>query len=144
MALKIEVTEIIDRPVKEVFQFFAIDHVLNHPRWDPTMNLEQITESPMSTGTIIHRRYNRSGVQIEGTMEVVEFEKNKVFSTIIRDGDTEMLGVVKFEESHSDQTRLNLFLQIEDMDESMANILTDQIKMSYEKIKQLIETETDG
>jgi hypothetical protein len=32
MAVRIEVSEEIDRPVPIVFKFFAEDHVRNHPR----------------------------------------------------------------------------------------------------------------
>jgi hypothetical protein len=44
--MKIEVSELIDRPPAEVFRFVAVDHVRNHPRWDPQMELEQLTEGP--------------------------------------------------------------------------------------------------
>lgn len=31
--VRIEVSQVIDRPPADVFQFVAVDHVLNHPRW---------------------------------------------------------------------------------------------------------------
>ncbi len=36
---KIETTEIIDRPLADVFRFYAVEHVRNHPRWDPDIEL---------------------------------------------------------------------------------------------------------
>jgi hypothetical protein len=41
MSLTIEVSREIDRPVDVVFQFIVYEHVRNHPRWDPDMQLEQ-------------------------------------------------------------------------------------------------------
>lgn len=37
--MKVEVSEEIERPVPVVFKFFAEDHVRNHPRWDPDIEL---------------------------------------------------------------------------------------------------------
>ena len=40
MSVKIQIPEVIDRSVTEVFRFYALEHVRNHPRWDPFMQLE--------------------------------------------------------------------------------------------------------
>ena len=37
--MKLELSQVIDRPPAEVFRFIATNHVLNHPRWDPKMEL---------------------------------------------------------------------------------------------------------
>jgi len=42
--MKVEVSQVIDRPISTVFCFYAHDHVRNHPRWDPMMELEQISD----------------------------------------------------------------------------------------------------
>jgi hypothetical protein len=44
--MTIERSQIIARPPSVVFRFYAIEHVQNHPRWDPDMQLEQLTEEP--------------------------------------------------------------------------------------------------
>ena len=76
MAVRMEVSQEIDRPVAAVFKFYADDHVRNHPRWDPDIDLWRDSDEPMGLGTIIHRRNSRSGTPVEGTMEVVEYEPN--------------------------------------------------------------------
>lgn len=48
--MKVEVSQVIDRPVETVFRFYAHDHVRNHPRWDPMMELEQISDGPSVWG----------------------------------------------------------------------------------------------
>jgi hypothetical protein len=40
MTVQLQVSQVFDRPVAGVFNFLARDHVRNHPRWDPDMQLE--------------------------------------------------------------------------------------------------------
>ena len=78
MALQFESSQVIDRPIDKVFHFYAVEHVRNHPRWDSDIELWLDSDSPIGVGTIIRRRNKRSGTPVEGTMEVVEFEPNRV------------------------------------------------------------------
>ncbi len=47
-------SQVIDRPIADVFHFFAHEHVRNHPRWDPDIKLKQVSDGPIAVGTIIH------------------------------------------------------------------------------------------
>jgi uncharacterized protein YndB with AHSA1/START domain len=86
MAVRIEVSEEIDRPVPVVFKFYAEDHVRNHPRWDPDIELWRTSDEPIEVGTIIQRRNSHSGTTaVEGTMEVVEYEPNRAFGVLTRE-----------------------------------------------------------
>jgi hypothetical protein len=76
MTVRIEVAEEIERPASVVFKFYAEDHVRNHPRWDPDIELWLDSEAPIGAETVIQRRNSRSGTPVEGTMEVVEWEPN--------------------------------------------------------------------
>jgi hypothetical protein len=69
--MRLDRSAFIERPPADVFRFFAVNHVQNHPRWDPQMELEQVTEGPIGVGTVIRRRHTHYGEPIEGTMEVV-------------------------------------------------------------------------
>ncbi len=86
MSVRVQVSEVIDRPVAEVFHFYAHDHVRNHPRWNLDLELDQVSEGPIGIGTLIRRRNRHSGTPVEGTMEVVEFEPNRAMGVIIHDG----------------------------------------------------------
>ena len=92
MTVRIEVSEEIERPVSVVFKFYAEDHVRNHPRWDPDIELWLDSEVPISAGTVIRRRNSRSGTPVEGTMEVVEWEPNRSMGVVTRDGPMEIHG----------------------------------------------------
>ena len=143
MTARFEVSQIIDRPADQVFDFFARQHVRNHPRWDPDIELWQDAEVPLQAGTVIRRRNSRSGTPVEGTIEVLEFKPNRVFATVIHDGPMEMRSRVLFEAKGDRQTLLTMLIDIPSMDENMdKTFLTGRLQRSIENIKQMIESET--
>lgn len=142
MAVKIEVSQEVERPIGVVFKFYAEDHVRNHPRWDPYMELWLDSDAPIQVGTVIRRRNSRSGTPVEGTMEVVEFEPNQAIAMVIREGGTETRGRVTFESIGPELTRLNLSVVMGGLDDSMQAPMTEAIQGGYRRIKELIESET--
>jgi hypothetical protein len=76
----------MDRPVAVVCEFYAVNHVTNHPRWDETIELNATSDGPIGVGTVIKRRMTRFGNVTEGTMEVVEFEPERVMRVKTQDG----------------------------------------------------------
>jgi uncharacterized membrane protein len=144
MSVKVHVSQVIDRPVADVFHFFAEEHVRNHPRWDPFMRLEQISDGPIGVGTIIKRINSRSGTPVEGTMEVVEFEPNRPIGMLTHDGPVEIRGRTTFEAVGDANTTLTISVEILGMDESMGGMMTGAIQKSLQNIKQLIESEVHG
>ncbi len=137
MAVRIEVSEEIDRPVPIVFTFFADDHVRNHPRWDPAIELWRTSDEPIGVGTVIHRRNSRSGTVVEGTMEVVEYEPNRAIGMVIREGGMETYGRATFEEISEGRTRLTTRADMP-IDESMKDRMTGSVQRSIQNIKELI------
>jgi hypothetical protein len=143
VSVKLQLSQVIDRPVADVFRFFAVEHVRNHPRWDPYMHLEQITDGSMGVGTIIKRVNSRSGSPVEGTMEIVEFEPNRSMGTITRDGPFETRGRAVFEAAGDNRTTLTFDLEFPGLDESAdTSMMVSSIQGSLNNIKQLIESET--
>ena len=141
MAVRIEVSEEIDRPVPVVFKFFADDHVRNHPRWDPDIELWRTSDEPIGVGTIIQRRNSRSGTPVEGTMEVVEYEPNRAMGAVIREGGMEIHGRATVEETGEGSTRLTIRAEMP-IDESMKDRMSGLVQRSIRTIKELIEAET--
>jgi uncharacterized glyoxalase superfamily protein PhnB len=136
--MKIELSEVIDRPPPVVFQFFAVEHVRNHPRWDPKMELQQLTDGPIGVGTVIRRRHTHTGTPVEGTMEVVEFAPDHAFGLTIRDGPTEMHSRMVFEPEGPERTRLSGSIDVPSMAEPMD---PGPFQQSLRRIKELIESE---
>lgn len=142
MTLHVEFSEVIDQPVERVFRFFAVDHVRNHPRWDPDIELWLDSDSPIGVGTLIHRRNKRSGTPVEGTMQVVEFEPDRTLAMIIHDGPAEMRSRATLEAISDHQTRLTTVIDIPGMDEHAdTTLLNRALERSARIRKQLMESE---
>jgi uncharacterized membrane protein len=142
MALQFESSQVIDRPVDKVFRFFAVEHVRNHPRWDPDIELWLDSNDPIGVGTIIRRLNKRTGTPVEGTMEVVEFELNRVIAMIIHDGAAEMRGRTTFEALNDNQTKITTSIDIPGMDASTdKTFLNSKLERSAQIRKQLMESE---
>ncbi len=142
MSAQFQVSQVIDRPVDKVFRFYAYEHVRNHPRWDPDIELEQVSDGPIGVGTVIRRRNSRSGTPVEGTMEVVEFEPNRAMGVIIHDGPVEMRGRTLFEAVSDNQTKITTIVELPGMDESMdRSFLLSRLERSDQNRKRLIESE---
>lgn len=140
MAVSVEVSEVIERPVEAVFNFYADHHVQNHPRWDPDIELWLDSDEPLRVGKIIRRRNSRSGTPVEGTIEVVEFERDRAFGVVIREGSMEVPGRATFESLEPNLTKLTVAADFP-VDDSMESALATGMKRSVTTIKQMMEEE---
>ncbi len=142
MTLRLESSQVIDRPIDKVFHFFAVEHVRNHPRWDSDIELWLDSEAPIGVGTVIRRRNKRSGTPVAGTMEVVEFEPNQAFAMVIHDGPAVMHGRTTFEALGDRHTRLTTVVDIPWMDANAdPTFLNSRLESSARIRKQLMESE---
>ncbi|WP_077488149.1 SRPBCC family protein [Sinomonas mesophila] len=140
--MKLELSTIINRSPAVVFDFFAVNHLTNHPRWDPHMELTKLTDGPMGVGTRFHRRQTRGDMVIEGTMDIVEFLPGRVLGGEILDqtphGPQEIHSRATVDPVDGGRAKLTFHLDlpgVESLDPSM-------IEGSLRRIKELIETET--
>jgi hypothetical protein len=142
MAVQVHYSHVIDRPIEKVFHFMVDEHVRNHPRWDPDIDLWLESDGPIEVGMIIHRRNSRGGAPVEGTMKVVEYEPNRAFGTVIHDGPIEMRGRITFEPATDDRTTITTFIELPGMDESMnKSFLISRLQEVGKIRKELIESE---
>lgn len=143
MALHIEHSQVINRPIDTVFHFMVVDHVKNHPRWDSDIELWLDNDEPISVGTMIRRRNSRSGTPVEGTMEVTEYEHNRKLTTVIHDGSAKMVGGLILEPLGENQTKVTITIDLPDMDENMDTSFLMKRLDEVAKIREgLIEAET--
>jgi hypothetical protein len=141
MAVSVAVSEVIERPVSSVFTFYADDHVRNHPRWDPDIELWLDSDESLGVGSVIQRRNSRSGTPVEGTMEVVEFERDRLFRVLITDGEMRVRGRADFEALGPSTTRLTVSADFP-VDASMEDPLSTAMRRSLTNIKRLMEDES--
>lgn len=134
----IDVSVVIDRPPAVVFQFAAVEHLQNHPRWDPEMRLEPLTDGPLRLGSMLKRFNSRSGVTVEGTMQVEEWEPDRAFGMHIHDGPVEMHGRLTFEPVGAASTRVRMTVDIVGMPNPLDPMPVDR---TMRNMKQLIESE---
>lgn len=142
MSVTVKASETIDRPVSDVFCFTAVRHVRNHPRWDPNIQLEQVSEGPIAVGTVIDRVNSQSGTPVEGTMQVVELAPDEAIGMVIHDGPVEMRSRATYEARSPEQTLLTFHVELPAMDASMDTIsLHNALQRSLRNIKHLVESE---
>lgn len=140
--MQLEVSVVIDRPVATVWDFYAVHHVENHPRWDPDLELENTSDGPIGVGTVIKRRSTRFETPTEGTMEVVEFESEKAMRVKTQDGPITINGWGLFGPRGDNETELTLGGEFPGMDDSMEETIRPLMERSAANIKSLIESET--
>ena len=138
--MEIAVSGVIDRPVGEVFRFFADEHVRNHPRWDPYIRLE--ADGPLEVGSIVRRTNTRSGTAVQGTMEVVEYERDSSFGVVTREGSLEIHGRATFEAQDQHRTLLTLSVEMPDMDDASRAAVTANMQGSVDRIRELLRPAT--
>jgi hypothetical protein len=133
----------IDRPIADVWRWYAVDHVRNHPRWDPDMQLEQLTPGQIHLGTKIRRRNTRWGTPVDGEMEITEWEPERVLGTHIRDANMEIHGRATLEPLADHETLLTIGIEVPGLDASKADVMRERMKRTAENIKRLIESEIE-
>jgi uncharacterized protein YndB with AHSA1/START domain len=139
--MQIQVSTTIDRPIADVWRWYAEDHVRNHPRWDPDMELQQISEGPIGLGTKIRRRNVRFGAPVDGEMEVVEWDPERAIGMLIHDANMQMRGRTTFQEEGPDTTLLTIVTDIPDLDESKASVVSSRMQRTIENVKSLVESD---
>jgi hypothetical protein len=140
--VKIEVSIEIVRPIAEVWRWYAVDHVRNHPRWNTDLELEQISDGPIGLGTKIRRRNTMGDSPVDGEMEVIEFEPDRAFGVSIRDGNTETHGRATFEERGPERTLLTISADVPALDDpEKAQFLRSLMERSAGNMKAMIEAE---
>ena len=140
--MKLEASTMIDRPVATVWDWYAVHHVENHPRWDPAIELENPTDGPLGVGTVLKRRSTRFETPTDGTMEIVEFEPEKSMRAKIQDGPWTIDGWALFAAPSETETKLFIGGEFPGIDDSTAEMMREGIEQAAATIKSLIESET--
>jgi uncharacterized membrane protein len=142
------VAVLISRPLDEVFEFVA--DVRNRPRWDDSVDSEELTSpEPIGVGSTVRTKLRSMGKDYEYTWEIVEHEpprRMKVESTsgpfpttlefqfADRDGGTQVSASVTGRPTGS--MRL--------LQPMIARTTQKNLDRGYARLKTLLETGTDA
>jgi uncharacterized protein YndB with AHSA1/START domain len=140
--MKLEASVEIERPISKVWEWYAVDHVRNHPRWNPDLELEQISDGPMGVGTKIRRRSTMGETPVEGEMEITGWEPPHAMAGSIHDGDVQMMGRATLEERGPERTFLTISADMPWLDDpERAGFIKSMMERSVANMKRLMETE---
>lgn len=98
----------INRPVDQVFHFYADQHVQNHHRWDPEVTLTALSNEPPGGGSVIKRHITRLGRVVDGEMTITEFDRDRAFAVEIHDGPATMFVRTTFTDLGGDRTSIDV------------------------------------
>jgi Polyketide cyclase / dehydrase and lipid transport len=85
--VRLSASQVIQRPPAKVFRFVATEHFQNHPKWDPAVTaITQTSPGPMGVGTTARLVRTDRGRQLQGSMEVTEYEPVSSFTEVSRFG----------------------------------------------------------
>ena len=142
--MKISVSTTVERSVAAVWQWYAVEHVRNHPRWDPEMELEQISAGPIGLGTKIRRRNRHFDEPVDGEMRIIEWTPEQAMGAEIRDANLTSVGRVTFEAIGPARTRLTIDADFPGMDEATAQRIRPRMDRTARNIRQLIESDDES
>ena len=137
--MHVERSQLFERPPSVVFEFIVVDHIKNHPRWDPQMELWPITDGPIRLGSVIGRRQSRGDVPTEGTMEVVEFDPDRAVGFVIHDGSFVVRSRMTLEPGQVSGTKMTMSVDLPDEVRAFDPAFLDR---SLRNMQALIEAET--
>jgi hypothetical protein len=94
-----------------VFRFVATDHFQNHPRWDPAVTaITKNSPGPMEVGTTARLVRTDRGRQIQGNMEVTEYQPVSRSTVVSRFGPFTLQARTTFAPLAPASTRLQLVM----------------------------------
>lgn len=139
--MEIQEPTIIERPLAAVWDFCIVHHIENHPRWDPSVELEAPSDDPIRVGSVITRRTTRFGATTEGTMEITELEPMRIMRVLTQDGSMRIDGWMLFEAIDEGTTRFIRGGDFPNITDEQATTIRTMMRQTSETIKELIETE---
>lgn len=107
--MRIETSIVIDRSAAEVFRVTAVEHLLNHPRWDPAVShIEPLTTGPLGLGSRFRIDRRTAGRQEARVFAVTEWDPPSRFTIETRLPGFQLRLMEQCRPEGEDRTRLTL------------------------------------
>jgi hypothetical protein len=89
--MRVESRERIDALPADVFRFVAVEHFLNHPKWDPSIiEMTPTSTGPLGVGATARFVRLQGKKRIQGVLTVTEYEPEKSFAAVSSFGPFEL------------------------------------------------------
>ena len=109
--MRLSASQVIERPPAEVFRFVATDHFQNHPKWDPAVtSITKTSPGPIGVGTTARLVRIDRGRQVQGSMEVTEYQPVHGFTEVSRFGPFTLHARARLSPVGPASTRLELVI----------------------------------
>jgi hypothetical protein len=109
--VRLAASQVIERPPAEVFRFVATDHFQNHPKWDPAItSITKTSPGPMGLGTTARLVRTDRGRQLQGSLEVTEYQPVSSSTVVSRFGPFTLQARTTFAPLAPASTRLQLVI----------------------------------
>ena len=108
------------------------------------MQLSLATDGDVGIGTVFNRRHTHFGDPVEGSMTVIEFERDELFGLAIDDGFGEVYARLGFEKASDSSTNVSAIVDVPSMPDSAdASVLMAVTERWLHNTEDLIDaTET--
>jgi hypothetical protein len=108
---RLAASQVIERPPAEILRFVATDHFQNHPKVGPAISsITKSTPGPMGVGTTARLVRTDRGREIQGSMEVTEYEPVSSSTVVSRFGPFTLRARTTFAPVGPASTRLQLII----------------------------------
>ncbi|WP_353810070.1 SRPBCC family protein [Agromyces sp. SYSU T00194] len=134
----VEATRTVQQPVAKVWDFAAVHHEQNHPRWDHDISLRKLTDGPVGVGTVYERRNTRFGIDSTGTTEVVEFDPERAMTVVTAERGIEFRGIMRLAQDGEGRTSMTLGADMPGLDDEGAAQFRPMLERSITAIESLM------
>ena len=130
--MRLSASQVIERPPAEVFRFVATEHFQNHPKWDPAVtSITKTSSGPMRVGTTARLVRTDRGRQLQGSMEVTEYQPVSSSTVVSRFGPFTLEARTTFAPVAPASTRL--LLVIDTQARGVMGLLLPLLKRTFRK-----------
>jgi hypothetical protein len=130
--VRLSASQVIDRPPAEVFRFVATEHFQNHPKWDPAVtSITKTFPGPIRVGTTARLVRTDRGRQLQGSMEVTEYQPVSSSTVVSRFGPFTLEARTTFAPVAPASTRL--LLVIDTQARGVMGLLLPLLKRTFRK-----------
>ncbi len=147
--IRIEASVVVNRPIEEVFAF--VSDMANAPQWSAeVVEAKKTSEGPVGTGTTFTTAVKMLGRQLEGSVEILEYEPSRKFTLKTAAGPISIVSDVFAFEPVADGTKMTHVVEGETggffklAEPVVARLMQRQWEANFAVLKELLEAQAEA